>query len=134
MNQSHTSRSKAFTIVEIMVVLAVIGILAALLFPAFGRMQERAAQASCSTNLKQISVAILQYYQDEKAYPQSLTMLMPVRTDNPGGAGFVNSFDVGKCPDDDNDAANRHSYGQYGVDPAATLVPGTAPGSRREMV
>ena len=127
MNHSHTSRNKAFTLVEIMVVLAIIGILAALLFPAFGRMQEQAAQANCSTNLKQISVAILQYYQDEKAYPQSLTMLMPVSADNPGGAGFINSFDVGKCPDDESDAASRHSYGQYGTSPAASLVPGTPP-------
>ena len=57
-------RSKGFTIVELLVVIAVIGILAAILFPVFARARENARRASCQSNLKQIGLGLAQYTQD----------------------------------------------------------------------
>lgn len=57
-------RSFAFTLVEILVVIAIIAILAAILFPVFGRARENARRASCQSNLKQIGLGLLQYSQD----------------------------------------------------------------------
>lgn len=53
----------AFTLVELLVVMAVIGLLAALLLPALGRSQESARAAACISNLHQIGLA-LQIYVD----------------------------------------------------------------------
>lgn len=53
-----------FSLVEIFVVLAVLTLLAALLFPIFGRIRERGKQAHCRSNLKQIFLGVRQYIQD----------------------------------------------------------------------
>jgi prepilin-type N-terminal cleavage/methylation domain-containing protein len=54
----------AFTLIERLVVIAVIGILAALLLPALTRAQESASLTQCVSNLRQIGVAIHYYVQD----------------------------------------------------------------------
>ncbi len=76
MNKRHN----AFTLVEILVVLAIIGILAALLFPAFGRARESARQTNCASNLQQIGVAVLQYRKDEGRYPDTLVDILGENT------------------------------------------------------
>ena len=55
---------RGFTLIELLVVIAIIAILAAILFPVFAKAREKARQASCQSNLKQISLAFLQYAQD----------------------------------------------------------------------
>lgn len=53
-----------FTLIELLVVIAIIAILAAILFPVFARAREKARQASCQSNLKQIALGVLMYAQD----------------------------------------------------------------------
>lgn len=57
-------RHKGFTLIELLVVIAIIAILAAILFPVFARAREKARQASCSSNLKQMAVGLMMYAQD----------------------------------------------------------------------
>src|ERR1700752_5232231 len=53
-----------FTLIELLVVVAIIAILAAILFPVFAQAREKARQATCVSNLKQIGTATMMYAQD----------------------------------------------------------------------
>jgi prepilin-type N-terminal cleavage/methylation domain-containing protein/prepilin-type processing-associated H-X9-DG protein len=62
-------RKRGFSLVEILVVLGVVALLAAILFPAFGRVRAGARRASCASNLKQIGLAMTLYAQDYRVFP-----------------------------------------------------------------
>jgi len=60
---------RGFTLIELLVVIAIIAILAAILFPVFARAREKARQASCESNLKQIALALHNYEAIHRALP-----------------------------------------------------------------
>jgi prepilin-type N-terminal cleavage/methylation domain-containing protein len=60
---------KAFTLVELLVVVAVICILLAILLPAIAMVREKARQAKCISNLRQAGVALSMYYNGWQRYP-----------------------------------------------------------------
>lgn len=55
---------RGFTLIELLVVIAIIAILAAILFPVFARAREKARQASCLSNVRQMTTAAMMYLQD----------------------------------------------------------------------
>jgi len=57
-------RRKGFTLVELLVVVAIIVILAGILYPVFAATRRAAYNASCLSNLKQIGLAVNMYVQD----------------------------------------------------------------------
>jgi prepilin-type N-terminal cleavage/methylation domain-containing protein len=64
-----TSHKPAFTLVELLVVIAVIGILIGLLLPAVQSAREAARRISCVNNLKQISLSVINYHDQMRRFP-----------------------------------------------------------------
>lgn len=109
-----------FTLIELLVVIAIIAILAAILFPVFARARENARRASCSSNLKQVGLGIMQYSQDyDEKYPTR------ERADGGDGAIFsqlvqpyVKSTQLFKCPSNTSNVAEITARGGF---PAVAL-------------
>src|SRR5262249_32349760 len=60
----RASAQRAFTLIELLVVIAIIAILASILFPVFAKAREKGRQASCTSNIRQIGLAIAMYRLD----------------------------------------------------------------------
>jgi prepilin-type N-terminal cleavage/methylation domain-containing protein/prepilin-type processing-associated H-X9-DG protein len=60
----NRTRVRAFTLIEILVVLAIIAILSSMIFPTFSRAREGGRRTSCSSNLRQIGMALSMYIGD----------------------------------------------------------------------
>lgn len=59
-----TWKKSGFTLVELLIVIGIIALLAAILFPVFSQAREKARAATCLSNEKQIGLAFMQYDQD----------------------------------------------------------------------
>ena len=68
MNTKRIAGKAGFTLIEMMIVLVVIAVLAAILLPVFLRVREKARCTTCQSNLKQIAVAMQQYVQESDGH------------------------------------------------------------------
>ncbi|MFM2219158.1 MAG: hypothetical protein RL240_3476 [Planctomycetota bacterium] len=66
-------RRQGFTLVELLVVIAIIGILVGLLLPAVQAAREAARRMSCSNNIRQLALAVLNYESAYKRLPAGAT-------------------------------------------------------------
>ena len=87
LKQDTKNSSRAFTLIEILVVIAIIAILAAILFPVFARARENARRASCMSNLKQLGLGVMMYTQDYDDHVPSA-----FQYEVPGDKNYLNSW------------------------------------------
>jgi len=90
---------EAFTLIEILVVISIIALLAAILFPVFARARENARRASCQSNLKQIVLAVRQYTQDyDERFPLEDSTTVPQTYWVNSVMPYLKSWQVFHCP------------------------------------
>jgi len=109
---SSFSARRAFTLLEIIIVVTILALLAAILFPAFSRAREKARAAACGSNYKQVGLAIHLYAQDNDD-------LSPANGGSFAGlvsdcAPYIHSDAVFVCPDD-YDRLEEGRAGSYRV-------------------
>jgi prepilin-type N-terminal cleavage/methylation domain-containing protein/prepilin-type processing-associated H-X9-DG protein len=63
------SQIDGFSLIELLVVISILAILSALLFPVFGKSRNQARAAQCINNLRQLAIALNLYTEDAGAYP-----------------------------------------------------------------
>jgi len=113
-SRKHLGGKRGFTLIELLVVIAIIAILAAILFPVFARARENARRASCSSNLKQIGLGLLQYSQD---YDEKfMTDWDGVHSYKQSIQPYLKSAQIWACP---SNPAN--SQVSFAADPAQNL-------------
>lgn len=86
MNKSHRS-SKGFTLVEIMIVVVIIGLLAAMAIPAFQKVRVASQDKAVLNNARQMAAAADQYYLENGASYASSTSLI-------GATNYVKSLNT----------------------------------------
>jgi prepilin-type N-terminal cleavage/methylation domain-containing protein/prepilin-type processing-associated H-X9-DG protein len=70
----HRRKVRGFTLVELLVVIAIIGILVALLLPAIQSAREAARRAQCTSNIKNVALALLNYHDVHKEFPTAVSV------------------------------------------------------------
>ncbi len=95
----RNSRNAGFTLVEIMIVVAIIGLLAAIAIPNFVRARTTSQQNACINNLRQIDGAVQQWALEQKKDPTATVAeadVTPYLKNSvvcpSGGTAFANSY------------------------------------------
>lgn len=94
----------AFTLIEMLVVIAIIAILAGILFPVFNQVREKGRQTNCQSNLSQLAIAVKQYRSDAGAYPPAPSYNINAQRYDGGFSAlfpdYVDDTSIFICPDD----------------------------------
>lgn len=100
-------RRGGFTLVELLVVIGIIAILAAIILPVYSNTQQRARQAQCQSNLSALAIAMKTYYGTYKGYP--LGALDPYYKELPSSP----NYSPGLKDDAGNAAYTAAAYNTY---------------------
>jgi len=112
-------RHSAYTLVEILVVMAIIAMLSALLFAVFSRVREKGRAAQCQSNLRQLALAFQQYSSDNGTFPcwyNSHQPSNPLPSNYPGLPWavriqpYVKDTAIFKCPSESTPANSDPMY------------------------
>lgn len=122
----HTNSEKVgFTLIEMLVVIAIVAVLAALLFPALQTVLARGKNAACLGKLRSISVALHQYIADNSG------LLIPYASMNGATFFWFDALDPYMGFNDDTNNSSRLQPRDWQLCPAKPVKPSGAPNSRQ---
>jgi type II secretion system protein G len=100
---------RGFTLIELLVVIAIIGILASIIIANLGTARQQARDARRVSDIKNIQLALAQYYNDNLKYPCSLYVTYSAGACVPSFTGIYMS----QVPKDPKDNSTEYSYAAY---------------------
>lgn len=85
--RTHTTRRRGFTLLELLLVLVILGVLAALVVPKFANRGQQARETAAKSDINAITIALETYEVDNGGFPEDLNALMaaPASVDNWNG-------------------------------------------------
>ena len=89
---------RGYTIMELLVVIVIIGVLAAIGVPAYNNMTTRARKTACDANKRTIATAVGMYYADYEKYPDNGAD--PSTLADAGGNRYIENVATLVCPTD----------------------------------
>lgn len=101
-----TAPASAFTIIELLVVIGIIGILVALLLPAINYVRDSARRLQCQNNLKQVALGLLEYHDAHEEFPPATTWNRPRDMDGIQNSRFGPNWAVRILPHLDEQAVH----------------------------
>ncbi len=114
--------TRGFTLIELLIVIAIIGVLLAMIAPAIASTRTRSQAALCMNNMRQIAMAALMYADDNSE-------VIPNVEDT---VNYTENQDVYHCPND-NDPTRDCSYVAWKWTPAS-MLPGANPSYATDKV
>jgi prepilin-type processing-associated H-X9-DG protein len=112
------SRRVAFSLVELLIVIGLIGLLLALLLPAVQRVRQSAARLQCANNLKQIGIGLHHFHDMHGRLPP-----LPTKKGSPGDPNALLSWRVLILPQVDQYSLWLTSFEACRIDPSASKNP-----------
>ncbi|WP_461420754.1 type II secretion system protein [Gudongella sp.] len=76
-NKKMNKKRKGFTLIELVVVIAILGLLAALAIPRFGNVRDDAEKATLVADARSVYTSVMMYYAENGSYPTAETDLGP---------------------------------------------------------
>ena len=113
---------RGFTLLEMMVVVAIIAILAAILVPNFTRARAQTQTAACMGNIKMIATALELYYTDTGSSPAAST---PTNVETLGLTGYLNQTPADPAGPGSYTVKTQSNAGNGGVAGYQIWCPGT---------
>ncbi len=111
---SSPHRRQGFTLIEILVVVAIVGLLMAILLPSLAQARQQARSAACKAYVRQLGMGMTMYLQQYGAYPAHQWILpgdVRIRWFN-AMARILGGYEVQGCPETANwDIGRNNSYG-----------------------